>query len=236
MKSSEFLQRIEALRKPIFTLSDAAKITGKTRAYLKVYLFRLKKRNLIKEIERGKYTVSFDPLVVASHLTFPSYISFLSAYSYYQMTTQMPKIIYVVSHKPKKTINYENYIIQFIAFSSQRFFGYKREEAGKNVIFIAEKEKVIIDSLYLPRYCPLDETFTALQDTALDTAKLIHYARRMDSLIVLKRLGYMLEKRGTDIFKEVRKEINTRYDLLNPFLKKTKIKDTKWKLIINEVL
>ncbi len=235
MKSLEFLQKIRELRKPVFTLSDAAKITGKRREYIKVYLFRLKKRNIIKEIEGGKYTVSFDPFVVASHLTFPSYISFLSAYSYYQITTQMPKIIYVVSHKPKKTMNYENYIIQFIAFSPQHMFGYKREESGRNILFIAEKEKAIIDSLYLPRYCPLDETFTALQDTALDIAKLIHYAQRMDSIIVLKRLGYMLEKRGIDIFNDVKQELHKRYDLLNPFIKKTKVRDTKWKLIINEV-
>lgn len=236
MKSIEFLQKIQELRNPVFTLHDAAKITGKTRQYLKLYLFRLKKRNLLKEVERGKYTMAFNPFVVASHLTFPSYISFLSAYSYYQITTQMPRIIYVVSHAPKKRISYEQYTFQFITFSSQHIFGYKREEIGRNIIFIAEKEKAIIDSLYLPRYCAIDETFAALQDKDIDIVKLVHYARRMDSIIVLKRLGYLLEKREIDIFDDVKKELHGRYDLLNPYLKKTKIKNPKWKLIINEVL
>ena len=104
---------------------------------------------------------------------------------------------------------------------------------GKEV-FIAEKEKAIVDSLYLPEYCPVDETYAALE-ADLDLNKLISYALKMNSIVLLKRLGYLLDLRGIDIHNQVRKKLNIRYDLLNPaFGRKGYKKSIKWKLIINE--
>lgn len=235
MKSQELLQHLQGIRKPMFTLHDIAKITGKKKDYLKVYLFRLKKRNILKEVERGKYTLDAHPFAVASNILFPSYISFLTSYAYYQITTQIPTTIQIVTPISKKRITYERNNIQFITLPKQRIFGYKREMLNGGVVFIAEKEKAIVDSLYLPEYCPVSETAIALQDKELDINKLIRYARRMHSIVVLKRLGYLLEMNGIDIFKNVKNTLNSRYDLLNPMIKKAGKKNMKWKLIINEV-
>lgn len=235
MKSQDLLQHLRGIRKPVFTLHDIAKITGKKRDYLKVYLFRLKKRNILKEVERGKYTLDAHPFAVASNILFPSYVSFLTSYAYYQITTQIPTTIQIIALISKKKITYEGYNIQFIALPQKRIFGYKKEMLGEGIIFIAEKEKAIVDSLYLPEYCPVSETALALQDTELEMSKLVRYARRMHSIVVLKRLGYLLETNGIDIFKNVKNALNSRYDLLNPMIKKTGKKNTKWKLIINEV-
>lgn len=100
-------------------------------------------------------------------------------------------------------------------------------------VFIADKEKAIVDALYLPKYCPLDETYAALEE--VDITKVVSYALRMRSKVLLKRLGYLLELRGVDIYTQVKKQLNQRYDLLNPFHKRRKQKSKKWKLIINEV-
>lgn len=235
MRSQELLSQLKTYRKPVFTLADLAKITGKEKSYLKVYLFRLKKRKLLREIERGKYALPQHPLVIASHLLFPSYISFLSAYAYYQMTTQIPRNLQIVAASSKKRISYSQHAVQFIKFQPQKMFGYVRERFMGSEVFIAEKEKAIIDSLYLPRYCPLDETWFALQEENLDIDKLITYALRMDAPLVVKRLGYLLEKKGIDIFKKVQSQIKKRYDYLNPSLKKVKERNAKWKLLIGEV-
>ena len=58
----------------------------------------------------------------------------------------------------------------------------------------------------------------------------------MDSIVLLKRLGYILEQKKIDIYPKVKKYLNKRYDLLNPQLPSTKEKNTKWKLNINEVI
>ncbi|MEK6903358.1 MAG: hypothetical protein AABW64_01790 [Nanoarchaeota archaeon] len=234
MKSDECIAKLRELRKAVFTLNDMAVITQKEKNYLRVYLFRLKKKGKIKEVERGKYALQQHPFITASNMVFPAYISFLSAYSYYQTTTQIPNSIYIITHSSKKAVFLENYRIQFIKLPAYRLFGYHREKFMEKDVFIADKEKAIVDSLYLPEYCPLDETYTALGEE-LDISKLVSYALRMRSKVLLKRLGYLLELRRIDIYTQVKKQLNQRYDLLNPFQKRRKQKSKKWKLIINEV-
>ncbi len=230
------LEKIQALKKPVFNLNDLVKLTGKKKNYLKVQLFRLKHEKLVKEAERNKYYLPpTHPYTVASFLTFPSYLSFLSAYEYYKLTTQLPKKITIVSLRSKKTLMIEGSIINFVRFSPTRFFGYKKEKMGETYLFIAEKEKAILDALYLPRYCPLDETFAALEEK-LDIKKLVAYALRMESSVLLKRLGYLLERRGIDIYPRIKSKINKKYDFLDPLGERGKEKNKRWHLIINRRL
>lgn len=232
MKSTEFLKKLNELQQAVFTSNDVQKLTGFTKDYLKVYLFRLKQRKLIREVEKGKYALSLHPFIIASNVVFPSYISFLSAYFYYGLTTQIPRTAQVISSHSKKELKLEDYKVQFIKIPPLRIFGYYKEKFMDKNIFVAEKEKAIIDSLYLPRYCPLDETNLALQ-SEINVDKLIAYALRMDSIVLLKRLGYLLELHGIDIYTTIKSKLNRRYDCLDPDLKKKGQKSEKWRLVIN---
>lgn len=232
MRSRELLEKLNSWQKPLFTPTDLAKVTNKSKAYLKVYLSRLKKKKVLREVERGKYSLSLHPYIIASNLIFPSYISFLSAYAYYQLTTQLPRRIQVVARRSKKSLPLDDYLVEFIKFPPARMFGFHKEKFMEKEVFIAEKEKAIIDSLYLPQYCPLDETQRALEEK-LDLNKLTNYALRMDSIVLLKRLGYLLELRNIDIYPQVRKKLNSRYDLLDPSQPPQGQKSQKWKLTIN---
>jgi predicted transcriptional regulator of viral defense system len=100
---------------------------------------------------------------------------------------------------------------------------------------VAEKEKLIVDSLFLPRYCPVDEIYNAMGDEKLSIDTLVEYGIRMDSVVTLKRLGYLLEKKGIDVYERLKLRLNRKYDLLNPLLPKKGEKNVKWRLIINEV-
>ena len=234
MQAITFIKEVEKLRKPVITLNDVARIIQKSKAYTRVYVNRLSKKNLLREVEKGKYATSEDPFEIGSNLIFPSYISFISAYSIYGFTTQTPIELQVISLKSKKPLSTGNTRILFVKFKKQNFFGYKREKFRNRYIFIAEPEKAIVDSLYLPRYCPIAESYTALKNSDIDINKLIEYALRMRSIITIKRLGYLLEVNGHDIYKKVKPQLNKRYDLLDPFLPKSKKKSKKWKLNINE--
>jgi len=232
MNSTEFLEKIKGLQKPVFTSNDLQKLSGFDKKYLKVYLFRLKQHHRIQEVEKGKYALPLHPFIIASNVIFPTYISFFSAYFYHDLTTQMPNIIQIVSLRSKKRLKGEGYTIQFIKMSPFRVFGYTREKFMEKYIFVAEKEKAIIDSLYLPECCPLEETYIALQGD-LNVDLLITYALRMKSIILLKRLGYLLELRGIDIFIKIKSKLNNRYDYLNPRQHQTGKKSKKWRLVIN---
>lgn len=236
MKAIEILDALRNSDKPVFTSNDISKLTGKDKEQTKTLLYRLTHRKLVKSIERGKYYLDAHPFAAASNILFPSYISFLTALNYYDITTQISQIIFVVTLKSKRGINFENYNVDFIKMSSKRFFGYKREKFHGKFLFIGELEKVILDSLYLPKYCPVTETFGAIKSKIADLNKLISYAIEMDSSVVIKRLGYMLDINGVDIYDKVGGKINKKFDLLNPQSSKTGTRSEKWKLVVNEVL
>ncbi len=235
MQSIYLLRELEKLNNPVISLTDIARIISKRREYTRVYIHRLIKKNLLTEIEKGKYTLSFEAFEIGSNIIFPSYTSFISAYSIYGFTTQIPTTVQIIALKSKKPLEAANSKIIFIKFKKKNFFGYKREKFRDKYIFIAEPEKAIIDSLYLPQYCPISETYEALRSKEINIDKLIEYSLSMDSYVVIKRLGYLLELHEIDIFEKVKRKLNKRYDLLNPFMKKSKNNSAKWKLNINEV-
>ena len=241
MKTLEIIKFLESSQKTIFNARDFAKIIKKPINYSTLVLYRLKKGGFIVKIEKDKYALKDTAAyILFSNVLYPSYISFLTALNYHNLTTQIPKKVQIIGLKSKKQISLDNYLIQFVKFKPSKFFGYKREKTPQGFIFIAEIEKAIIDSLYLPKYCPIDEVYNALNEglvspKIIDINKLIDYALRMKSKVVLKRLGYLLELKNIDCYKEFKDKINEKYDVLDMISKKGE-RNKKWKLIINREL
>lgn len=236
MKAITFIRTLQNLQKTVFTVKDISRLINKPVGYTWVYLHRLKFEGYIIQVEKNKYTISQDPFEVGSNLTFPAYISFLSAYYLHGLTTQIPVTVQVISSKPRKSLSFQGMNIRFITFQKKKIFGYSKQKFREKYLFLADKEKAIVDSLYLPKQCPVSETFEALQDKEIEIPKLTEYALQMASVVTLKRLGYLLEKQGIDIYSIIKEKLNSRYDLLNPSLKRSKNNSTKWKLNINEEL
>lgn len=234
MNAYEFLSILKSSKAAIFTVRDAARILKKSPAYSRLYLHRLKSKKMIFEVERGKYALSTNPFIVASNLIFPAYLSFLAALSHHGMTTQLPRGLYVVSLKARKPLAYGGAEARFVCFSPKRFFGYKRESMGDSFAFVAEPEKAIIDSLFLPRYCPISESFNAIRTGKISAGLAVSYGLRMDSSIVAKRLGYLLEAAGLGDHPALRANLSGRMDPLNPALPLRGEKNRKWNLVVNE--
>ena len=94
MKSSEFIEILKNSKSSVFAFSQLARILGKKEEYAKVFISRLAEKELLR-LERNKYTLKgTNPFLIASNITFPSYISFISAYSYYNLTTQLPRTFF----------------------------------------------------------------------------------------------------------------------------------------------
>jgi len=235
MQEREFIKKLKDLNLGVITLSDTSNITNKDKNYAALYMKRLDDRGIIRRIEKGKYVLAdTDISVISTNLVYPSYISFLSGLAYYHKTTQIPIISQIVTTVSKRNISYQKNQIQFIKLNKKRMFGYKKEKLKNGYAFIGEIEKIILDSLFIPEYCPLSEVKNTLDEVKLDT--LLLYGLKMDSIVTLKRLGYILELNGIDIYNELKRYINKRYDLLNPLLPENGKKNKKWMLKINEVL
>lgn len=225
MKTVHLLKRLE--RFPLFTESDVAKVVNKSPSYVRTLLYRLHGQGLVKRVEHGKYTLYEDPMVFSSHIVIPSYLSLWTALRYYNMTEQQPYSVFIMVAFPKKSLTFAK--TKMVFFSTKHMFGYKKERYADVDIFVAEREKAIIDSLLFR--IPITDIKTALESEEVDLKKLSEYAKRTASISLMKRLGYLLETLKGSSYGL--KALDSNYVRLDCLAKKRGKKDKKWKLIIN---
>src|SRR3989344_21954 len=224
MKTLHLLKKLE--RYPLFTENDVAKIVNKSPEYVRTLLYRLNRKELIRRIEKGKYTVHEDHLVFASYIITPSYFSLWTALRYYNMVQQQPTSFFVVSPVKRKEIKRLN--IRFL--STKHMFGYKKERYSDFDIFMAEPEKAIIDLLLFK--VPIDDINFTLEKEDLDFNKISEYAKKTKNKSLMKRLGYLLEQKKNRSYGL--KALDNNYILLDYLGGEKGRKDKKWKLIIND--
>lgn len=209
---------------PIFSLGDINQIIP-NRAYAKKFLNRMLKEGKIFKIKKNVYTLNKDPFLVSTFLVKPSYISGASALSYHHLITQIPKEVFCATMKKNKIIRYKE-IINFI--NTDHFFGFKLYEYENFKIPIATPEKAIIDSLSIVPISVFEEAF---EDINKET--MLMYLKKIKKSHIIKRIGYLMEKNGHDVYDDLKKYINYKYISLEPLMKKKGGKDKKWGLIIN---
>jgi predicted transcriptional regulator of viral defense system len=224
IKIQDLIDELLKSGKAVFTIHEAALLTGKREAYLSRLLPTNKK---INRIERGKYYIgTADAYEIAANIIYPSYISLMSAFRYYDITTQEPVVIGVIALKSHKSIKVGEVSISFTKFKKKRFFGYKKY----GNIFMATIEKAIVDSLYLnnPEISAVEEAISrAIENKSLDVASLKRFALDMDSRPVINKLGFLLESKDI-MCDDLLSRISKRYIVLV----KNGNKNKKWHVIV----
>jgi predicted transcriptional regulator of viral defense system len=231
MNMQDILSRLRKSGLAVFTINDLKKLTGLKRESVYVYLSRMLKKGYAYKIEKGKFTIYEDPFLVSTQLISPSYISFLSALYLHGKTTQTINEVQVVTSRRKKEIEVFNTRIKFIQLNPKFMFGFKKVSKGNSFIFLADLEKAIIDSLYLPRYCPISEVWEAIKEA--DKEKLVSYASKLKIEAINRRLGYLLSLLGIKTNLKAKTKIVYK---LNPAIKSRGKFNSEWRLYINEVL
>lgn len=217
-----------AEERPLFTFKDAERNFEHDKKYLKVKLHRLVEKNKLKRIEKGKYTVHQDPVIYASHIETPSFLSLWTALRYYNLTTQQPTKIQVVTSRSKKDL--EN--IEF--HSTKKIFGYKKKMYKGFPVFIADKERLLIDCLRY-RTVPVDELQELLGE--IDPEKTIGYTLNLKSKALNKRIGYLLEEKRPgeteEKLEELHQDIDRNYTPLDLSKPSEGRKNSKWRIKVN---
>ena len=197
MQYSEFLSSLKANGIAVFTVSDAAKILGKTNQYAAKFL---QKRNGIERIEKGKYCISGMPEdAVVSHIVYPSYLSLISALRYYNLTTQIPKEKYVITTLRHKPLLFHNYMVRFITVNEKLMFGFNEV----NGVSVATPEKAFVDTLYLKKEMWYTEEFEeGLKRGVISIKRIKEYIARIGNKELEKRFESFVEshnfKEGAD--------------------------------------
>ena len=120
MNAVEMLKALQS--KPVFGFKDVQRLGMCSRKYAIEVLGRMKARGLIKKISENAYTTKDDVNVVASNITYPSYISFWYASYYLGYTEQIVNTVQVSTTVRKKRIEFENYEIKFIPLKHFLFY------------------------------------------------------------------------------------------------------------------
>ena len=78
----DVIKLVRSMQKTVFSLNEFARILKKPKNYSSIVLGRLKRKGLIRKIERNRYALEdTSDNVIFSNLIYPSYLSFLTAFN-----------------------------------------------------------------------------------------------------------------------------------------------------------
>lgn len=147
----EFVKILREKGISLFTYDDIRRVFGIGASTTKSLLGRLKDREIIEPLVKGKYKFLLaerpsEDFEVANFIYAPSYVSLESALSYYGIVDQVP--YQITSITPRKTKEFEvgAKTFAYAHIKQELFCGYKKEE---NRFLIAEPKKAVFDFLYL---------------------------------------------------------------------------------------
>lgn len=237
MKTLELLKKLEMYA--TFNLATFRKLAGASTAYAPVYVHRLKKAGYVRELQKGTYTVHKDPLIVASRIVWPSYISLWSAIRHHNLTEQLPQDVWVITTRRlwRKEISFGDAKIIFARTKPRYFFGYKKTTISNFEVFVAEPEKAILDGMLL-RKISFSELAGIIKNNikTLNIKRLVSYAIETKNKPLIKRLGYLLDESGIDCHAKFKKWIGDSFVPLEYSLPPKGEKDKKWMIIKNVML
>ena len=155
------------------------------------------------------------------------YIGFINAFNYYGFTNQIPNKLFVFNTKynlDKKIINFN---IKYIKIPKNKMFG-----IIKNKYPFSDIEKTIIDVLeYHKYYDSLDKIIYKIKQKKdlFNENKLINYAKKLNSIKLLKLIGIITENKKLYNYLEKNKKLNYYTKIKNTNLKK---RFKKWKIML----
>lgn len=204
---SKLIFELESSGKSIFDFADSKEILNTSDSSVANVLYRLKKKNRIREIQKGKYVLNparsgleghwMERIyLIVDHVVQDYYIGFWSAMNYWDMTEQLPMVTQVAITKRKRDIEYLGHKVEFITIAKSRFFGRTEEKLEDGRFLISSREKTILDALTFPQHCGgLSEGAKAIWNTRgdIDRDEILKLSERLGLDAVKRRLGYLLD-------------------------------------------
>ncbi|MBW2083981.1 MAG: type IV toxin-antitoxin system AbiEi family antitoxin domain-containing protein [Deltaproteobacteria bacterium] len=145
---------LRKIDKPYFGYEDIARVLNISPNSAKVAASRYAKAGILIRIKRNLYVLFENwaimsleqKFTIANLIQVPSYISLMTALSYYEITTQLQQdYIESVGIRRTKDTTIEKTVFRYTKIKPELYFGFKRMRG----FFIAEPEKAFVDALYL---------------------------------------------------------------------------------------
>jgi len=137
----------------IFSVDDFTKLFNVSARRASNFLVRnLKQNSNFIKIKKGLYIFASNSPIkfeVANKIYQPSYISFETALSYYNI---IPEAVYTITSattKGTKDLEIQNTSYKYYKLKKELFFGYKPVTIQQKIVLMADKEKALLDYIYL---------------------------------------------------------------------------------------
>lgn len=145
----------------------------------KSFINRCVKRRLFTKLKNGLYTLSgteIPKFLIANKLYMPSYVSFETALSYYNV---IPEVVYTITSattKASREFKTQENLFIFHRIKKEAFFGYMPKRINNIIVLLAEPEKALLDYLYF--VILKKKTFNdRLKIKGVSKVKLLKYAK-----------------------------------------------------------
>jgi len=137
-----------------FSVTEFSRIFKIKPSVARSFLVRNSKKNgsHILKLKRGIYFFSLNPtseFEIANKLYQPSYISFETALSHYNIIPETVYSITSATTKRSKEFTAQNKIFRYYKIKKSLYFGYRPEKLKNKIVLIAEAEKALLDYAYL---------------------------------------------------------------------------------------
>jgi len=138
-----------------FTVNDLAEVFQITIESARVVCSRYAKKNIFIRLKNNFYIldqkwgnlIKEDFFKISNFLQVPSYISFMTALSHYEVTTQVQRNFFESSSfKRTKQIEVKDAVFHFYKLKKEYYFDFIKSGSA---FFIATQEKALVDAIYL---------------------------------------------------------------------------------------
>ncbi len=220
---SKLILHLEWEKQPVVTLAEATAILGCSDAHARKILHQLAQKQWLARIKAGVYEVipaergayafpDTNPLFIGSYLVSPYYFSYATAAFYYGLSTQAAATVYIATTaaKSKRVLTVRQRTYRLVVQPASQFFGAVEVEAYGSRVWMADREKAVVDALTHPEYAgDIPEIAGMLWrgKAQCDWMRLAVHALKMQSQSLLQRLGYLGDFLALPWPQEVREQL-----------------------------
>lgn len=232
-RESKVIEEIKDRDMIFFSPNDISRFLDLEKRNTYNLLSRMEDKELIERVESGRYILtetisSRDVYEIASNMVNSSYLGFLSALHFHDLTDQVPRKVQIATTVRKKNLEIQGTEVEFVKIQPDDYFGYQ----NYNGVISSNPEKTVIDCLRLPSKAGDFSNILDIDFTQLNTEKLVRYCKRTESSAVSSRLGFMLEQNKISFNQKELKNMIKHYSKLDPSQSEEKpVKE--WKIYSN---
>lgn len=251
-ESASLITKLASQGRSVFSIADAQNLSGKSYSTVLKDLRRLAYAGWVVKLSPGTYALvplsagseaipEANRYMISRELIKPAsyYLSHDSAFELHNMLTRPVTTVTITSPRRLSNRTILKVPYRFIYAPKEKMWGTSSIwVTPSEQVQVSDMERTIIDGLARPELCAgISEVATGLwmRKDDLDWRKLILYTQKLESLVVAKRLGYLLELYGLGLshIGQLQGMIGESYALLDPMLPDKGSYLARWRLRIN---